>query len=68
MRLIPEEELEEAVKTDFSEVLDDYDQSLAEYKKAKQEMERLGFTDYDDYLDYLEFTKRLAARKKDLEM
>ena len=56
------------IGTDFSEVLNDYDKSLAEYKKAKQEMQRLGFTDYDEYLDYLEFTQRIAAKKKDLEM
>ena len=62
------QEPEETIKTDFSEVLDEYDQSLAEYKKAKQEMQRLGFTDYDEYLDYLEFTQRKVARKNDMEM
>ncbi len=65
---IIEEEPEETIEADFSEVLDDYDKSLAEYKKAKQEMQRLGFTDYDEYLDYLEFTQRRSAKKKDLEM
>ena len=65
---IPEEELKETVKTDFSEVLDDFDKSLAEYKKAKADMERLGFIDYDEYLDYLEFTQGKAARKSDMEM
>ena len=63
-----EEESESTVQTDFSEVLDDYDKSLAEYKKAKQEMQRLGFTDYDEYLDYLEFMQRKSARKSDMEM
>lgn len=65
---ILDEEPEETIEADFGEVLDDYDQSLAEYKKAKQEMQRLGFTDYDEYLDYLEFTQRKAARKSDMEM
>ncbi len=65
---IIEEEHKLTVKTDFREVLDDYDKSLAEYRKAKVDMERLGFTDYDEYLDYLEFTQRKAARKSDLEM
>ncbi len=65
---IPEEELKVTVKTDFSEVLDDFDNSLAEYRQAKADMERLGFTDYDEYLDYLEFTQRKAARKSDMEM
>lgn len=44
------------------------EQSVNEYKKAKAEMQRLGFTDYDEYLDYLEFTQRKAARKSDMEM
>ena len=40
-----------------------FEQSVSEYKQAKAEMQRLGFTDYDEYLDYLEFTKIKAARK-----
>ncbi|MDE7070663.1 MAG: tyrosine-type recombinase/integrase, partial [Clostridia bacterium] len=63
-----DEEPESTVETDFSEVLDDFDKSLTEYKKAKQAMQRLGFTDYDEYLDYLEFTQRKTARKNDMEM
>lgn len=59
---------EETVKTDFADDLADLDESIAEYKKAKREMQRLGFTDYDEYLDYLEFTQRRAARKSDMEM
>ena len=50
------------------EILEDIDNSIAEYKKAKEEMAKLGFTDYDDYLDYLEYMERRAARKKDFEM
>ena len=50
------------------EILEDVDNSIAEYKKAKEEMARLGFDDYDEYLDYLEYMERRAARKKDLEM
>ncbi|MDE6869056.1 MAG: site-specific integrase [Clostridia bacterium] len=63
-----DEEPESTVETDFSEVLDDFDKSLAEYRQAKADMERLGFTDYDEYLDYLEFTQRKTARKNDMEM
>lgn len=65
---ILDEEPEETIGADFSEVLGDYDKSLAEYRKAKADMERLGFTDYDEYLDYLEFTQRKAARRSDMEM
>lgn len=44
------------------------EQSVNEYKKAKAEMQRLGFTDYDEYLDYLDFIQRKIARKSDIEM
>ena len=46
----------------------DVDDSIAEYMKAKEEMARLGFTDYDEHLDYLEYMEKMAARKKDMEM
>ena len=61
-------EPESTIETDFSEVLDDFDKSLTEYRQAKADMERLGFTDYDEYLDYLELIQRKAARKSDMEM
>ncbi len=60
--------LEKASKMSRDEILEDIDNSIAEYKKAKEEMAKLGFTDYDDYLDYLEYMERRAARKKDFEM
>lgn len=60
--------LEKASKMSHEEILEDVDKSIAEYKRAKVEMARLGFTDYDEYLDYLEYMERRAARKKDLEM
>ena len=60
--------IEKASKMSREEILEDVDNSIAEYKKAKEEMSRLGFTDYDEYLDYLEYMERRAARKKDLEM
>ncbi len=60
--------IEQASKMSHDEILEDVDNSIAEYKKAKEEMARLGFTDYDEYLDYLEYMERRAARKKDLEM
>ena len=65
----PNKEIFEKVsKMSREEILDDVDNSIAEYKKAKKEMAKLGFTDYDEYLDYLEYMERRAARKKDLEM
>ncbi|MDE6372483.1 MAG: site-specific integrase, partial [Clostridia bacterium] len=60
--------IEKASKLSHEEILEDLDQSIAEYKKAKVEMAKLGFTDYDEYLDYLEYMERRTARKKDLEM
>ena len=60
--------LERANKMSQDELLEDVDQSIAEYKKAKKEMAKLGFDDYDEYLDYLEYMERREARKKDLEM
>lgn len=44
------------------------EESVNEYKKAKVEMQRLGFTNYDEYLDYLEFTQKKSARKSNIQM
>lgn len=63
-----EEVVELPAETSLDEDLDALEQSVNEYKKAKAEMQRLSFTDYDEYLDYLEFTQRKAARKSDMEM
>ncbi len=63
-----EEELNPPEETSLDEDLDELEKSVTEYKQAKAEMQRLGFTDYDEYLDYIEFTKRRSARKSDLEM
>ena len=60
--------IENASKMSQDVLLEDVDDSIADYRKAKEEMARLGFTDYDEYLDYLEYMERRAARKKDLEM
>ncbi len=68
MEHIYEEELEETHNSSYNEDLEETDNSIVEYKKAKEEMARLGFTDYDEYLDYLEYMERRAARKKDMEM
>lgn len=59
---------EEVAETSLGEDLDALEQSVNEYKKAKVEMQRLGFADYDEYLDYLEFTQRKATRKSNTEM
>ena len=37
--------------------------SVNEYKRAKEEMTRLGFNDYNEYLDYLEFMKIQQSRR-----
>lgn len=37
--------------------------SVNEYKKAKEEMARLGFNDYNEYLDYFEFVKIQQSRR-----
>lgn len=63
-----EEVIELPAETSLDDDLDALEQSVNEYKKAKAEMQRLGFTDYDEYLDYLEFTQRKAARKSNMEM
>ncbi|MDE6407235.1 MAG: tyrosine-type recombinase/integrase [Anaeroplasmataceae bacterium] len=34
-----------------------HDDSVNEYKKAKEEMKRLGLTSYEEYMDYLEFVR-----------
>ena len=36
-------------------ILKDDNGSVNEYKKAKEEMKRLGFTSHEDYLDCLKF-------------
>jgi len=63
-----EEVIELSTETSLDDDLDALEQSVNEYKKAKAEMQRLGFTDYDEYLDYLEFTQRKAARKSNMQM
>ena len=37
-------------------------ESIEDYHKAKEQMARLGFEDYDEYLDYLEFVKKKRSR------
>ncbi len=44
------------------------EQSVNEYKQAKAEMQRLGFTNYDEYLDYLEYIEKRTARKSNMQM
>ncbi len=38
-------------------ILKDDNGSVNEYKKAKEEMKRLGFTSHEDYLDCLKFIR-----------
>lgn len=62
------EELVEPDGLSYDKDLGAGDKAIAEFRKVKEKMARLGFTDYDEYLDYLEYMERKAARKKDLEM
>lgn len=39
------------------------DVSIEEYRKAKENAQRLGFNDYEEYLDYLEFVEAKKERK-----
>ncbi len=63
-----EEVIEQPAETSWDEDLDALEQSVNEYKQAKAEMQRLGFTDYDEYLDYLEYIEKRAARKSNMQM
>ena len=63
-----DEEVVEPPKDTEYEDLADLAKSVNEYKNARKEMERLGFTDYDEYLDYLEYMEKRAARKKDMQI
>lgn len=63
-----EEDAEPTIDLHSDEDFAALEQSVNEYKKAKAEMQRLGFTNYDEYLDYLEFTQRKAARKSNMQM
>lgn len=65
---IVEEELDKIENSCYNEDLEEVDESIAEFRKVKEKMARLGLTDYDEYLDYLEYMERRVARKKDLEM
>ena len=43
---------------DISRDLDDEAESIRQYKKAKEEMKRLGLNNLDEYFEYLDFTER----------
>lgn len=62
------EELEETDDFSSNGDFEEADKSIAEFRKVKEKMARLGFTDYDECLDYLEYMEKRAARKKDMEM
>lgn len=63
-----EKVIEQPDETSWDEDLDALKQSVNEYKQAKAEMQRLGFTDYDDYLDYLEYIEKRTVRKSNMQM
>ena len=54
-----DEQTEQIVEAQIVPVESD---SVAEYKKAKAEMARLGFETLDEYFDYVEFMKVKAKR------
>lgn len=41
----------------ISEISKDNYDSVNEYKKAKEEVKRLGFSNYEEYMNHLEFMK-----------
>lgn len=41
---------------------DQNDNSVNDFRKAKEEMRRLGFSSYEEYMDYLEFVKIKSRR------
>lgn len=61
-----EDEIEEAkleVKEDKKAIEELTSDDVNAYRKAKQEMTRLGFESYDEYLDYLDFKSKVGNRK-----
>lgn len=56
-----DDSIEQESQAITQEVLPERD-SVAEYKKAKAEMARLGFETLDEYFDYVEFMKVKAKR------
>lgn len=47
---------------DFVDKSSNKNDNVDDYRKAKEEMKRLGFDSFDEYLDYLEFNKKKAER------
>lgn len=60
--------IEQPAETSLDDDLAALEQSVNEYKQAKAEMQRLGFTDYNEYLDYLEYIEKRVARKSNFQM
>ena len=58
---VTEESIE--VPVEEPKIEEQVDDSVDEYKKAKEEMAKLGFDDYNEYLDYLEFMKIQKSRR-----
>ena len=62
---------ESAVEEVLQNATPDDDEDLSVFKKAKEEMSRLGLTTLDEYFEYLDFQERLQKRReksKDMEM
>lgn len=55
-----EELKDEPIESVFPELPAD---SVSEFKKAKEEMKRLGFETLDEYFEYLDYKARLEQRK-----
>ena len=62
---------ESAVEEVLQNAAPDDNEDLSVFKKAKEEMSRLGLTTLDEYFEYLDFQERLQKRReksKDMEM
>lgn len=55
--------ISEANPTQYSEIV-----LVDAFKRAKEEMQRLGFETFDEYQEYLDFIEMKKAKKKDFEM
>lgn len=60
----------ETTKPVETDILSDTDEQavMAEFKRIKSEMQRLGFETIQEYEEYLEFLDMKKAKKKDFEM
>lgn len=65
-----EQKSAESPKPVETDILSDIDEQvvMAEFKRMKSEMQRLGFETMQEYEEYLEFVDMKKTKKKDFEM